>query len=687
MTFSRIIATQEFNIIEAVRDRLDADGRLAVPAGYADFVIYGPYWPMKAGYYVIRPQITDAEPGQDLGVLEICDRGVVLADIPLTQASVLSVALPPISGLEIRIRANGVPFTLRGVLLVHKTENVSLGGSEGGLPYHQIERAEDLIEALRSPSTANFADIAASIGTLCRPSATFDQLADQILHNRCPAGIVNALAQSIDFEDPFQKWLANLPLPKVMDAWGAHLIRNGSVLAGNGLSIAALRLLNTDTPALSALLAAQLGRADDAASLATEPDCEYDLSNGVPIMPELRRVQGGFMKAAALAGEVLSVCPFTGEILRSRHCLPVPFDDSKQVYLFYRFESVATFYIVVAGFAGSRLFLFCPEKDMFLRLGPPTFEWGEAEACLRKFYEVLLPRATQVAAYLAAPTRPAVLSATMNNLGHFFWNEVSGLDEYAKKGYLRNINCAISYRYAFIDPFDILPADIVPERRHCRSAAEFCDAVLNGGLFCVRPCGAAITPYLASEIRDLAQNRATDEQRAMLNAAKAADFVLWAALRAHNKVWVNQVEGILAAAKILSETFATSAIYIDGTPDCADLYAQIAARVPANVQVFDGTQVSVYDTLIWSFAIDAYIATIGSGLVSVTWLAAKPGIAHSETHHLHQMAFWSDVRPDAPPPLTPAMEEIRDLGATGYCDYEIAPETIVRLLKQMLHDK
>lgn len=653
-----------------------------VPEGYADFVIYGPYWPMKAGYYVVRPQIVDAKPEDDLGVLEICDRGTVLADMPLTQASVLSVALPAIAGLEIRIRSRGIPFEFRGILLVHKTDSVSTAGAERSV-FHQLKHAETWIDALRSPATADFSAISDDMKAVCRPAGGFDELAAHF-HRGGGDLVVAALARTLDFGEPFRDWLARLPLPRVTDAWGPHLVKNGEVLAEKGFSVAALRLLNTDTPGLSAFLAERCGEPEVAAALAAEPDFEYDQTNGVPMMAELRRVQGGFMKLAALSGEAVIICPFTGQRLASRHCLPVPFDESKQVFLFYRFESLVTFYIVVAGFAGGRMFLFCPDKDVFLRLGPPTFEWGSAETCVRRFYEVLLPRSRRVAAYLAKPTRPAVLAGTMNNLGHFFWNEVSGIDEYAKKGYLHNIDSALAYRYAFIDPYGILPETVLPHRRTCSSADALCDVVLDEGLFCVRPCGAAISPRLADDIKKLADRDASDAQKAALGAARKTDFVLWAALRAHNKVWTNQVEGILAAARTLSETFEHSAIYVDGTPDCGPLYEQVAANAPANVQVFNGTQVSVYDTLAWSFAVDAYIATIGSGLVSVTWLAAKPGIAHSETHHLHQMSFWNEVRPDAIPPLTPDVSEVHDLGEGGYCDYEIAPETIVRLLKQIL---
>ena len=682
MTFSRVISANEFNIPESVRHHLEADGRLLVPEGYADFVIYGPYWPMKAGYYVVRPQIVEAA-GEDLGVLEICDRGVVLAEMPLTQASVLSVALPAVTGLEIRIRSSGVPFELRGILLVHKTDDISTTAAGGKSLFHQLERAEAWIDALRTPSTAQFSSLSEDMETVFHPTGGFDELAGCLHAGRGGEGVA-ALAHHLDFEAPFRDWLAHLPIPRVTDAWGPHLVKNGDVLMDKGFNLAALRLLNTDTPGVSAFLAERGGATAEAALLADEPDHEYDQTDGVPLMAELHRVQGGFMKLAALTGEATIFCPFTGQRLSSRHCLPVPFDDSKQVFLFYRFESLVTFYIVVAGFAGSRLFLYCPEKDVFLRLGPPTFEWGEAEACIRRFYQVLLPRTAQVAAYLAGPTRPAVLAGTMNNLGHFFWNEVSGVDEYAKKGYLRNIDEAVAYRYAFMDPFGVVPQAVLPNRRACHSSDALCDAVLDDHLFCIRPCGAVISRDLAIEIKALAERGTSDLQKQALATARRSDFVLWAALRAHNKVWVNQVEGILAAARTLSETFPHSAIYIDGTADCVHLYEQIAANVPANVAVIDGTQVTISDTVAWSFAVDAYIATIGSGLVSVTWLAAKPGIAHSETHHLHQMAFWNDVRPDAIPPLAPQMAEVHDLGTGGYCDYEIAPETIVRLLKRIL---
>jgi hypothetical protein len=106
--------------------------------------------------------------------------------------------------------------------------------------------------------------------------------------------------------------------------------------------------------------------------------------------------------------------------------------------------------------------------------------------------------------------------------------------------------------------------------------------------------------------------------------------------------------------------------------------------MPPNVKLFPGIDVSIYDTIMWAFQIDSYIATIGSGLTIVTWIAGKPGVAHSESHHLNQIAsFWGDVRPDVPLPITPACDQVIDTGEKMYCNYEIDRSLILQMFDRL----
>ena len=682
MTVSKTIAARDFNILDPMRSQVSPEGHITVPEGYDGFVIYGPYWPMRAGLYVVRPQIIPQAEAKVYGVLEICDRGALLEQIPLTPNCFMSVRLPDILGLEIRIKAAGVPFVLTAVLLIHAPDDLvedhTIDPSATG---PQIAATDTWLKALASPK-AEFETLKSEFHSLTKVSSSLDALAEAIHADVDPA-VVGALADGFDFDAHLEAWISKCTRVRVVDAWGEHLAENAQAISKLGFDIEAVRISSSDRPALQDFYARALGRENLAGVLSAVPDNEYDNSQSLDWFSELQRVQGGFSRMAAVAGEAFTVCPFTGAVLNTKHCLVVPSDGAKQVFLFYKFRSIYDFYLIVTSYSGSKNFIYCPEKNVALRLHAPLFEWGECQSAINQFYRLMLPRARKVASYLQAETERAVLCGTLQNVGHFFWNELSGIYEFGNAGFLDGIEYGLSYASAFIAPYDILPDALVPQRDHYKTEAALCDAALDRKLFVIRPTGSIITPELAAEIRRVANEHCSPEQKKNLVKAKSTDYILWVALRNHNKVWLEQVDGILALADELSKTYEKATIFIDGTPDCKDIAREIFERAPKNVSVYDGTSVSIYDTLIWAFEIDSYIATIGSGLTFVTWIAAKPGIAHSETHHMHQMPFWGDVRPDSPKPVNPQFSDIEDMGDRGYCDYKIAPAVMLGLFRNL----
>jgi hypothetical protein len=86
-------------------------------------------------------------------------------------------------------------------------------------------------------------------------------------------------------------------------------------------------------------------------------------------------------------------------------------------------------------------------------------------------------------------------------------------------------------------------------------------------------------------------------------------------------------------------------LFLDGYSDCAEIAATIRERMASTCAVIDGTRAAFAETLVWAYRCDLFDAVIGSGLVPLTWLAAKPGACHGDHRHLDQMAFWPLVRP------------------------------------------
>ncbi len=86
-------------------------------------------------------------------------------------------------------------------------------------------------------------------------------------------------------------------------------------------------------------------------------------------------------------------------------------------------------------------------------------------------------------------------------------------------------------------------------------------------------------------------------------------------------------------------------IYLDGYKDCDETVHEIRKAVAhLDVEIVDGTLATFPETLLWAYACDIFVAVVGSGLVLLTWLADKDGIAYSDTGHLSQLEWWGKVR-------------------------------------------
>jgi hypothetical protein len=674
-----VMEPRDFYVVESLSSALDNRGHLVVPNNYHDFIIYGPYWPMPPGRYIIFPEIRVETPSESFGRLQICDNGVVKEDVPLRLGSALVTKLDAISGLEVRIKASGVPFVLEKIIIGH------LPDRQYSLTSKRIADSEKYIRSLSSAKNEN---------RKRKNDKSLNEETDfiyltKIIHKDFDNDDIPSGYNEKRINHHLNSWLESRKAPKVVDVWADELVKNWDLIAQAGFDPAALTLTASNHPRLFAKYARDAGLLSAEAKLISE-GLRYDnnkfdgTKNSSEWQFDLNKAQGGFVKLAALAGKAFITCPFSGRTLTSKHSILVPIDLTKQVAIFYKFKSIKTFYIIIAGFAGSKTYLYVPEDNLILRMMRPTFEWGPPEHIIDQFYKLAIPRAALLRQYLAADTKTCALSATMSNLGHFFWNECSGLYEAAASGYLNEIEFGCLYSGDFVNPFDLVSEFKKPSLLKCNTEAMLFERALSNRLFCVRFVAGEITDQLANRISEVAIKSLTPTERNRISEARSANHLLWVSLRNHNKIWLNQVDGAVELIEILHQKFAKVAIYIDGSPDCQSLADEIKSRLSEDILFYSGLNIPIWHTIAWAQAIDTYVCAIGSGLVFVTWLAGKRGIAHSETHHLDQMSFWGDVRIGAPLPLTPNKNEIMDQGSTAYCNYSIEPEVMIRLLKSLL---
>jgi SAM-dependent methyltransferase len=188
----------------------------------------------------------------------------------------------------------------------------------------------------------------------------------------------------------------------------------------------------------------------------------------------------------------------------------------------------------------------------------------------------------------------------------------------------------------------------------------------------VRLTEMVVKEQLASRIYEASAQKCSQSFLQEVEEAKRHFPLLWINIRSHNKVWSSQVEGYANIINNLSRDYPNLALVFDGFSTEKNTVEQILALLPPTVKFYNALDCAIHETIVWAHAIDVYIVVIGSGLVLVTWLANKPGVAHGNSVHSESAGWWANVRENAVPPTFIPVDCIVDLDSShwSHCDYD-----------------
>jgi len=663
-------------------------GAIEVGDDVQGFVVYGGYFTLPDGLYLIDTRFEAA--GDIPAVLDVFDHGVVLAETNCAPHTRLLVNLTDVTALEVRIRALGGAFRCDSIRLrcLYDTRRRAVAAELDSI-------AADLAADGRADLAATIIDFLTEAGS---PEEAVGFTEAGSVAGMLPGRRMELIWRALHTGQPVDQWsmmldqdastrggaaqafLKAAPPPEVID-YSSSSAEAAAALRAHGLDAAALRVLAADRWSLEEEL---VGRSLGPAALSKLRHARSGLVDHPAfrssLMRKLAESEHAFQTTALVLGCVVAPSPLTGQPLVSRHSIVTPIEHGKQVFLFYYFAGPEPFYLGVGGWAGQKALVYFPLKNLVVGLMHPSQSWTPFPALIDALKHFVLVEADEVGAYLASETRPALLTSTVNNMGHSFWNDQSRLMQLDRAGLLGSVDAMVVYREVFIEPTEVV--DFAGEVLRPSTPSELTATVYRNRLFCVRPTALALRIEDVERIQAAARAATTEATWAQIEVAQQSGFLLWANLRAHNKVWVGQVEGILQIAQDLVADHGSLALFLDGMRDCGPLMREISERAPPGVTVFEGTNLPLADSISWAFAIDSYVATIGSGLTLVTWLANKPGLAHSEKGHLSQLEFWREVREGLAPIHAPKLSEIEETVGGWYSDYHIPLDKMRRLMRK-----
>ncbi|MEG4277563.1 tetratricopeptide repeat protein [Microcoleus sp. MON1_C1] len=349
-------------------------------------------------------------------------------------------------------------------------------------------------------------------------------------------------------------------------------------------------------------------------------------------------------------GYVESICPVSGKKIKSDQSFYV---DHYQYMIFYRFLGTELFYLVVGGnWVRFNIAIYFPFKDLIISFCDPTngimMEAAPVDYWVNIFKSYTLSCLNDVKDYLLSD-QPKKISAVLGmwNIGHYFWNEISAIQELYETKKLNKVDAYVIGPNNYLDIQDIFP-EIRAEKPNVDffyfqaqapywylhaelpqpTYFQFC---LTNNFFTVKLTALCIKEKLASRIYHNSYKKCRPNFLQKVAKSKQHFPLLWISIRSHTREWISQVEGIANIIRDLSNDFPTLGVIFDGMPTEKANMEKILELIPPNISTYNALDCEIHETFVWVYAIDLFIMGYGAGSV-FPWIANKIGLYHGNTH-------------------------------------------------------
>ncbi|NEQ35513.1 MAG: hypothetical protein F6K40_04035 [Okeania sp. SIO3I5] len=399
-----------------------------------------------------------------------------------------------------------------------------------------------------------------------------------------------------------------------------------------------------------------------------------------------------FQQSIIETGYVYTLCPVTGKIIKSNQSFYFLYINDRGIPLcFYRFVGSEVFYLIVGGWDGGKIGIYLPRLDLVIHW---SITWGKKidyKLLIDEFKTKSVINGSVVKNYISTK-EPKIITAIIGcyfNLGHYFWNELGGLQYLYESGILEKVDKFLIAPHNRLDITEIFPE--IPKEK-ITSVSDFqstFSTILHNNYFVVRPTESCIRKGLSSRVYQASMKKCSQSFLEKVEQSQKYFPLLWINLRQHNKCWKNQIQGNANIITNLSQEYPNMAVIFDGMVDTKELMEKITALIPSNVKTYDATTCTMNETIYWAYSVDTYIAVVGSGLTFLSWLANKPGIAHGNHAHLSQGVFWGEVREEGIPPIFIDKKYVFDqrnvpgIYQNYDCDWKIIYDELIKIIKDL----
>ncbi len=402
-------------------------------------------------------------------------------------------------------------------------------------------------------------------------------------------------------------------------------------------------------------------------------------------------------------GFIYSVCPFTGKILRSNQSFYV------EQFLLYRFVGQEVFYLMFGEWMGSKQCIYLPSQELIITLD--NFPMTYFTNLINSFKSYSVSNWQNFKVYISPGLKNiCAVVGIFQNVGHYIWNELSGIYYCDKNETINNIDKFLvgSYEHILIDDiFPNIPSDKIIRLDSCNEIIF--KNILENNLFAVRLIDTFIEKELAKKIYHISVRKCSQDFLEKVESAKNHFPLLWITLRNYKRTWCSQIEGTANIIKSLHTNFPNLAVVFDGwsVPEREkgdasnetqiqalekDCLQPILNLLPPEIKTYSTIGHPIYETIVWAEAIDLYAVPFGTGMTFVTWIASKPGVGHGNKAYYDAVedSFSPVYRENAVPPVLISKEYITedennpDATTRNYdCDWQVIYNELMQILQNL----
>ncbi|MCC3571028.1 MAG: tetratricopeptide repeat protein [Microcoleus sp. PH2017_40_RAT_O_B] len=363
--------------------------------------------------------------------------------------------------------------------------------------------------------------------------------------------------------------------------------------------------------------------------------------NYSPDMPPAEFTMPAFQQRIFDTGYIDSVCPFTGHSLKSNQSLYIyPYYE-----ICYRFVGSEVFYLIVGCWHSFKIGIYIPGRETIISFcddsNSTMIAWQKEEieniVNALKFYTCTSLLEMKDYIVNEAPKKLATNVGNVGNIGHYFWNQVSAFQELHDSQKLSNIDALMFGAWNYLDIRDIFPEidaqnNPKPETfftNDYQTPSMVFSMCLSNNLFLINVSSLLVTEKSANRLYHRSFTKCEPSFLQKVGESKKHFPLIWITLRSHTRGWLSQVEGIANIIKALSQDYPDLGIIFDGVPSEKANLEKIQALIPPTIKTYNALNCAVYETIVWSHAMDMFIAPYGAGLIFPCQIANKTGVLHT----------------------------------------------------------